>query len=67
MNWDIIKGNWNQIKGKARREWGEITDNEWEQIGGEKDKLVGRLQEKYGWTREEADRRADDWASKHHE
>lgn len=60
VNWDVIKGNWKQLKGEARQQWGKITDDEWEQIGGEKDKLVGKLQEHYGWSREEADRRADE-------
>jgi len=66
MNWDIVKGNWKQLKGKAREEWGDLTDNEYEEIAGNKDQLVGKLQEKYGWTRDEADRRANDWATRHH-
>ncbi|MGV3614387.1 MAG: CsbD family protein [Fimbriimonas sp.] len=65
MNWDVVKGKWTQLKGKAREEWGDITDNEFEEMAGHKDQLVGKLQEKYGWTREEADRRADDWATRH--
>lgn len=65
MNWDIVKGKWKQLKGKVREEWGDLTDNEYEEIAGNKDQLVGKLQEKYGWTREEADRRADDWANRH--
>lgn len=63
MNWDIIKGNWAQVKGKAREKWGEITDDEWDQIGGQKDQLVGKLQERYGIARDEADRRADEFAA----
>lgn len=65
MNWDIVKGNWAQLKGKAREEWGDLTDNDYEEIAGKKDQLVGKLQERYGWSREEADRRADDWAGRH--
>lgn len=64
MNWDIVKGNWAQLKGKVREEWGDITDNEYEEIAGKKDQLVGKLQERYGWSREESERRADDWASR---
>jgi uncharacterized protein YjbJ (UPF0337 family) len=60
VNWDIIKGNWKQFKGEARKEWGKITDDEWDELAGEKDKLVGTLQERYGWEREEAERRADE-------
>lgn len=60
INWDVIRGNWNQLKGEARVQWGKLTDDEWDQIAGNKDKLVGKLQEHYGWTREEAERRADE-------
>jgi uncharacterized protein YjbJ (UPF0337 family) len=60
LNWDIVKGNWKQMKGEARKQWGDITDDEWDQMAGEKDKLVGTLQEKYGWEREEAERNAEE-------
>ena len=59
VNRDIIKGKWNQIKGEARKQWGILTDDDWDQIAGERDKLVGKLQERYGWNRAEAERRAD--------
>jgi uncharacterized protein YjbJ (UPF0337 family) len=59
LNWDIIKGQWNQMTGEARKQWGKLTDDDWQQIAGERDKLYGRLQERYGWTREEAEREAD--------
>ena len=62
MNWDIIKGNWNQLKGKARAEWGKFTDDDLETIAGSRDQLVGKLQERYGYAREEAERYADDFA-----
>jgi uncharacterized protein YjbJ (UPF0337 family) len=61
VNWDIIQGKWNQLKGDARIQWGKITDDEWDQIAGNKDKLVGKLQEKYGWAREDAEQRADQY------
>ena len=66
MNWDVIKGKWSQIKGDAQSEWGHLTDNDWEEIKGDKDKLLGKLQESYGWTREEAERRTNDWANRHY-
>lgn len=59
VNWDVIKGKWGQIKGEGRKQWGKLTDDEWDQIAGEKDKLIGRLQEHYGWSREEAEREAE--------
>ncbi len=59
INWDVIKGKWNQLKGDAQVQWGKLTDDEWDQIAGNKDKLVGKLQEHYGWSREEAERRVD--------
>ena len=63
MNWDQIEGRWTEMKGKARASCGELTDDELTQIGGKKDQLVGKLQQKYGLEREEAERRADDWAN----
>lgn len=63
MNWDQIEGKWTEVKGKARASWGELTDDELDQIGGKKDQLVGKLQQKYGLEREQAEKRADDWAN----
>jgi uncharacterized protein YjbJ (UPF0337 family) len=62
MNWDEIAGNWKQFKGHAREKWGKLTDSEWETIGGKKDKLVGRLQEHYGYQKDQAEREVDDWS-----
>lgn len=59
MNWDTIEGNWKQLKGKFREKWGELTDDEIEKIAGKKDILIGKLQEKYGLSREDAEREAD--------
>lgn len=61
MNWDTIKGQWKQFKGDARREWGEMTDDEWDQIGGDKDKMMGWLQEKYGYARQDAQVKMDEF------
>ena len=65
MNWDTIKGNWNQLKGKAREEWGKFTDDDLEYIAGKRDQLVGKLQERYGYVREDAERYADDFATRY--
>jgi uncharacterized protein YjbJ (UPF0337 family) len=63
MNWDRIEGNWKQIAGQARQQWGKLTDSDWQMIKGKKDELSGRLQERYGIAKDEADKRADEWAS----
>ena len=65
MDWDVVRGKWNQLKGKAREEWGDVTDNEWEEMKGERDQIVGKLQEKYGWAKTDAERKVDDWAERH--
>lgn len=60
MNWDQIRGNWEQAKGELKVRWGKLTDDDLTIIGGERDKLVGSLQEKYGMTKEEAMKQVDD-------
>ncbi len=65
MNTDILKGKWNQLSGSAKEKWGKLTDDELQQIGGEKDKLVGKVQEKYGLARDEAEKEVDDWFDRH--
>ena len=62
MNWDEVKGNWKQLKGAVREKWGELTDDDLDRIAGKRDQFVGRLQERYGMTREEAERNVDDFA-----
>jgi uncharacterized protein YjbJ (UPF0337 family) len=61
-NWDVIKGSWNQLKGEARTQWGQLTDDELDQIAGDREKLIGKVQEQYGWSREEAERDVDAFA-----
>lgn len=63
MNWDRIEGNWTQVKGKVREKWGDLTDDEIDQIGGKKDQLVGVIQKHYGRAKDEIDREVDDWAT----
>jgi len=62
MNWDIVKGKWKQATGSAKAQWGKLTDDELTQIEGNRDKLVGKVQEKYGVAKEEAEKQVDDWA-----
>ncbi len=59
MNKDIFEGNWKQMRGQMRNWWGKLTDDDFEQIAGNKDKLVGKLQERYGYSREQAEREVD--------
>jgi len=61
MNWNQMQANWKQAKGSVKQEFGSLTDNDLEMIAGSRDKLIGKLQERYGITREEAQRRADQW------
>ena len=62
MNWDTIEGNWNQFKGAVREKWGDLTDDDLDRIGGKRDQLIGRLQERYGILRDQAERQVDDFA-----
>jgi len=66
MNWDQIKGNWKQMKGEAKRQWGNLTDDDLDRAEGDRDKLVGRIQERYGIARDEAERQVDDWSQRRH-
>ncbi|TVS00667.1 MAG: CsbD family protein [Rhodospirillales bacterium] len=64
MNWDQIKGNWKQFSGKVRQQWGKLTDDDIEVAKGNRDELVGRVQERYGIARQEAERQVDEWGSR---
>lgn len=55
MNWDRIEGNWTQVKGKVHQQWGKITDDQLEEIKGDREMLTGKVQELYGITKEEAE------------
>lgn len=57
MSWNIIEGNWNQFKGKVKEKWGELTNDELDQIAGRRDILIGKIQEKYGLAVDEAEQR----------
>ena len=61
MNWDIIKGKWAQVKGDVKTKWGELTDDDLTQIDGQREKLAGKIQEKYGIAKDEAEKQVDDY------
>ncbi len=63
MNWDQIKGNWKQFRGKARQQWGRLTDDDLEVAAGNRDEMIGRVQERYGIARDEAERQVAQWES----
>jgi uncharacterized protein YjbJ (UPF0337 family) len=61
MNWDQVEGKWKQLKGSARQKWAKLTDDDLEFIAGNRDQFAGRLQERYGIAKEEAEKQLDDW------
>jgi uncharacterized protein YjbJ (UPF0337 family) len=61
MNWDRIEGNWKQAKGKVKEQWGKLTDDQLDVIGGRREQLLGVLQESYGIAKDEAERQVRDW------
>ena len=65
MNMEQMKGKWNQLKGEAKIQWGELTNDELDKIDGHRDKLIGKLQEKYGKSKEEAETEVDRFFEKH--
>ena len=64
MNWDQIKGRWTEMKGKAREEWGELTDDELQEARGDREQLIGLVQQKYGKARAEAEQEVDRWQAR---
>jgi len=61
MNWDAIKGNWTQLRGRVRMQWGKLTDDQLDVIEGRREVLLGQLQETYGISAAEADRQVAGW------
>jgi len=62
MNWDQISGNWKQFTGRVKQKWAKLTDDDLTFISGKKDELIGKVQERYGISREEAQRQAEAWS-----
>ena len=61
MNWDQVEGKWKQMKGSVKKQWGKLTDDDLEVIAGNKDQLVGKLQERYGISKEKAELELKNW------
>ena len=61
MNWDQVKGNWKQMTGQVKAKWGKLTDDDLTTAAGKRDELVGRIQARYGYAKEQAERELDDF------
>jgi uncharacterized protein YjbJ (UPF0337 family) len=61
MNWDRIEGNWKQFTGKVKEKWGDLTDDDLTSINGRRDQLEGKLQDRYGYTKDQVKKEVDDW------
>ncbi|MEO7145450.1 MAG: CsbD family protein [Bryobacteraceae bacterium] len=61
MNWDQTEGKWKQMTGAIKEKWGKLTDDDLSMIAGRRDQFVGKVQERYGIAKEEAQKRADEW------
>jgi uncharacterized protein YjbJ (UPF0337 family) len=62
MNWDRIEGNWKQLAGRVRQQWGKFTDDDLAVIGGHREELAGRIQDLYGVTKDEAEHQIETFA-----
>ena len=67
MNWDQVEGKWKQLRGGVKEKWGKLTDDDLDRIAGKRDQFVGRLQERYGIAKEEAQKQADQWLQAQHD
>jgi uncharacterized protein YjbJ (UPF0337 family) len=61
MNWDRVEGNWKEFKGKVQQKWGKLTNDDLDVVKGKRTELTGRLQQRYGYGKDEADREIDAW------
>ena len=64
MNWDRVEGNWKQLKGAVKSQWGKLTDDELDMIAGRRDQLAGKIQERYGIEKDEVERQLSEWESR---
>lgn len=64
MNWDRIKGSWKQVTGRVKAQWGKLTDDDLDVVAGHREQLAGKIQERYGVAKEEAERQLAEWERK---
>jgi uncharacterized protein YjbJ (UPF0337 family) len=62
MNWDQLEGKWKQYSGKVKEKWGKLTDDDLDVVRGRRDQLIGKIQERYGIVRQEAEKQVDEFA-----
>jgi uncharacterized protein YjbJ (UPF0337 family) len=62
MDWNRVEGNWKQLKGRAKQQWGKLTDDDLTASNGRRDELAGKVQERYGIAKDIAHKQVDDWA-----
>jgi uncharacterized protein YjbJ (UPF0337 family) len=62
MNWDQVSGKWMQFKGQVKQKWGKLTDDDLEVIAGKRDQMAGKLQERYGYGKEQAEKELDEFS-----
>jgi uncharacterized protein YjbJ (UPF0337 family) len=62
MNWDLIQGNWKQVSGRVKAQWGKLTDDDLEVVAGRRDELAGKIQSRYGVALEDAQQQLAQWA-----
>ncbi|MES2605448.1 MAG: CsbD family protein [Pseudomonadota bacterium] len=65
MNEDILKGKWKELKGNVRQQWGKLTNDDLDRVKGSQEELVGLLQQRYGYERDQANREVKDWLSRY--
>jgi uncharacterized protein YjbJ (UPF0337 family) len=61
MNWDRVEGNWKEFKGKVQQKWGKLTNDDLDVVKGKRGELAGRLQQRYGYAKDQAEREIDMW------
>lgn len=64
MNWDRVEGNWKQLTGKVKEQWGKLTDDDLTQIDGNREQLEGKIQARYGYAKDRVKKDVDDWISR---
>lgn len=64
MDWNRIEGSWKQFSGKAKENWGKLTDDDLAEVNGNREQLEGKIQERYGKAKDDVRKEVDDWSSK---